>query len=186
MRRIALGLLARALRGKDQRKQLLLDVACGNGRFLAQIMDAFPRINASGLDLSPAYVEAARARLAAWPQVAITAGNAEAIPAEDGAYDAATCVYLFHELPPRVRRAVVQELGRVVKPGGVLAFADSIQTSDSPHLDRMLEFFPVGFHEPYFTSYQSEDLPALFAEAGFVVEETRLAFLTKAILFRRL
>lgn len=186
MRRIALGLLSQALRGKDQRTQRLLDVACGNGRFLSQIMEAFPRINASGLDLSPAYLEAAHERLTPWPHVELIAGKAEAIPAEDGPFDAATCVYLFHELPPRVRREVARELARVIKPGGVLVFADSIQGGDSRHLDRMLEFFPIGFHEPYFTSYQGEDLPALFAEAGFVVEDTRLAFLTKAILLRRL
>jgi ubiquinone/menaquinone biosynthesis C-methylase UbiE len=186
MRRIALGLLAQALRGKDQRTQRLLDVACGNGRFLSQIMEAFPRLNASGLDLSPAYLDTARERLAPWPHVELFAGKAEAIPTEDGAFDAATCVYLFHELPPRVRREVAQELARIIKPGGVLVFADSIQAGDSRHLDRMLEFFPVGFHEPYFTSYQGEDLPALFAEAGFVVEDTRLAFLTKAMLLGRI
>jgi ubiquinone/menaquinone biosynthesis C-methylase UbiE len=149
-------------------------------------MEAFPRLNAAGLDLSPAYLDTARQRLAPWPQVEFIAGKAEAIPAEDGAFDAATCVYLFHELPPRVRREVARELARIVKPGGVLAFADSIQAGESRHLDRMLEFFPVGFHEPYFTSYQDEDLPALFAEVGFAVEDTRLAFLTKAMLLRRL
>jgi ubiquinone/menaquinone biosynthesis C-methylase UbiE len=185
MRRIALGLLARALKGKDQRKLRLLDVACGNGRFLAQILEAFPRLPAAGLDLSPAYLDTARERLARWPQTELIAGRAEALPAGDGAYDAVTCVYLFHELPPAVRREVARELARVIKPGGVLVLADSIQAGESKHLDRMLEYFPIGFHEPYFQSYQSEDLPALFGEAGFAVEATKLAFLTKAMTLRR-
>jgi ubiquinone/menaquinone biosynthesis C-methylase UbiE len=185
MRRAGLGLLSQALRGHDQRKAKVLDVACGNGRFLSQVMEAFPRLAASGLDLSPAYLEEARTRLAPWPQVELIAGQAEAIPAEDGAYDAATSVYLFHELPPRVRRDVAKEIARVVKPGGAFVFVDSIQEGESSALDRMLEYFPIGFHEPYFASYQQEDLAALFDEAGFVREETKLAFLTKAMFFRR-
>jgi ubiquinone/menaquinone biosynthesis C-methylase UbiE len=185
MRRVGLGLLAQALRGTDQRKAKLLDVACGNGRFLAQVMEAFPRLMASGLDLSPAYLEEARMRLKPWPQLDLIAGQAEAIPAEDGAYDALTSVYLFHELPPRVRREVAREIARVLKPGGSFVFVDSIQEGESPSLDRMLEYFPIGFHEPYYASYQQEDLAALFGEVGLVLEETKLAFLTKAMAFRR-
>ncbi len=185
MRRVALGSLARAIRGTDQRKVKLLDVASGNGRFLRQVLAAFPRIPATGLDLSPAYCAEARKRLAAWPQVEIINGAVEQAPFEDASFDAVSCVYLFHELPPRVRRDAAREIARVLKPGGTLIFADSIQTGDATDLDRMLEYFPVGFHEPYFSSYLNEDFAALFGECGFVVEETELAFLTKVIRFRK-
>jgi ubiquinone/menaquinone biosynthesis C-methylase UbiE len=185
MRRIALGSFARAIRGTDQRKVKLLDVASGNGRFLRQVADAFPRIPATGLDLSPAYCAEARKRLASWPQVEIVNGAIEQAPFEDASFDAATCIYLFHELPPRVRREAAREIARLLKPGGVLVFADSIQTGDTTDLDRMLEYFPVGFHEPYFASYLKEDFAALFGEFGFEVEETELAFLTKVTRFRK-
>jgi ubiquinone/menaquinone biosynthesis C-methylase UbiE len=186
MRRIALGSLARALKGRDQRRVKLLDIGCGNGRFLRQMVEAFPRLPATGLDLSPAYCAEARARLAPWPQVEIVAGAAEALPFEAASLDAVTCVYLFHELPPRVRREVAREIARVLKPGGVLVLADSLQSGDAPDLDRMLEYFPVGFHEPYFASYLAEDFPALFAAAGLAPEATELAFLTKVLRLRRL
>lgn len=185
MRRIALGSFARAIKGTDQRKVKLLDLACGNGRFLAQILAAFPRLPATGLDLSPAYCAEARARLARWPQVEIANGAAESAPFEERAFDAVTCVYLFHELPPRVRREVAREIARVLKPGGVLVLADSLQSGDAPDLDRMLEYFPVGFHEPYFGSYLSEDFSQLFAEVGLAREETELAFLTKVTRYRK-
>ncbi|MGE0596144.1 MAG: class I SAM-dependent methyltransferase [Hyphomonadaceae bacterium] len=185
MRRIALGSLARGLRGQDQRRAPLVDFACGNGRFLCQVMAAFPRIPGTGLDLSPAYCAEARARLADWRNVEIVTGAIEQAPFEAESFAAATCVYLFHELPPRVRREGAREIARVLKPGGVLVFADSIQTGDTADLDRMLEYFPVGFHEPYFGSYLKEDLPALFAEYGLFAEETETAFLTKVIRFRK-
>lgn len=185
MRRIALGALARAIRGKDQRRVKLLDIASGNGRFLRQVLTAFPRIPATGLDLSPAYCAEARKRLAHWPQVEIVNGAIEQAPFEDASFDAATCVYLFHELPPRVRREAAREIARIVKPGGVFVLADSIQTGDAADLDRMLEYFPVGFHEPYFASYLKEDFAALFGEAGFELEEVERAFLTKVTRFRK-
>ncbi|MDX2235240.1 MAG: class I SAM-dependent methyltransferase, partial [Hyphomonadaceae bacterium] len=185
MRRIALGSLARAMKGRDQRRTRLLDVACGNGRFLTQVLGAFPRLKAAGLDLSPAYAQTARARLEPWPQAEVIVGNAEAAPFADASIDLVSAIYLFHELPPRVRRDVAREIARIVKPGGAFVFADSLQAGDTPDLDQMLEYFPVGFHEPFYGSYQSEDIVALFGEAGFAAEETRLAFLTKVIRFRR-
>lgn len=185
MRRISLGSLARAIKGTDQRKVKLVDLASGNGRFLSQIMAAFPRIPATGLDLSPAYCAEARKRLEDWPHVEIVQGAIEQAPFEDASFDAATCVYLFHELPPRIRRDAAREIARIVKPGGAFVLADSIQTGDAADLDQMLEYFPVGFHEPYFTSYLKEDFAALFGEVGFDVEETELAFLTKVTRFRK-
>jgi ubiquinone/menaquinone biosynthesis C-methylase UbiE len=185
IRRIALGSLARAVKGADQRRVKLLDIASGNGRFLRQVMAAFPRVPATGLDLSPAYCAEARTRLAAWPQVEIVTGAIEQAPFEDESYDAATCVFLFHELPPRVRRDAAREIARVLKPGGAFVLADSIQTGDATDLDRMLEYFPVGFHEPFFTSYLAEDFAALFSEVGFELVETELAFLTKVMRFRK-
>jgi ubiquinone/menaquinone biosynthesis C-methylase UbiE len=185
MRRIALGQLARWLKGRDQRHIAYLDVACGNGRFLSQVMEAYPRLDARGLDLSPDYVGFARARLARWRHVDVTVGQAEQTAFADGQFDAATCIYLFHELPPRVRRDVAREMARIIKPGGALVFADSVQAGDIEDLDQMLEYFPVGFHEPFYRSYQSEDLAALFGEAGFILEETQCAFLTKVMRFTR-
>jgi ubiquinone/menaquinone biosynthesis C-methylase UbiE len=185
MRRIALGELARALRGKDQRKTKMLDVACGNGRFLEQTLGAFPRLKATGLDLSPAYLARARDRLRAYPQVEFVAGQAERMPFDADAFSAATCIFLFHELPPRVRPLVAQEIARVLAPGSGLVLADSLQLGDAPDLDQMLEYFPHGFHEPYYGSYLKEDLIALFEAVGFRHERTELAFLTKVLRFRR-
>lgn len=112
-------------------------------------------------------------------------GAIEQAPFEDASFDAVTCVYLFHELPPRVRREAVREIARLLKPGGVLVLADSIQTGDAADLDRMLEYFPIGFHEPYFNSYLGEDFSAMFGDVGIELEQSDLAFLTKVMRFRK-
>jgi SAM-dependent methyltransferase len=185
MRRIALGSVLETMRGKDQRGVRHLDAGCGNGRFLECLLTARPRLNAAGLDLSPPYADAARKRLARWRQADIAIGALEQAPFADASFDSASCVYLFHELPPRVRRDGARELARMIRPGGVLVLADALQWGDACDLDQMLEYFPHSFHEPYFASWLDEDLDALFGEAGFVREQSDLAFLTKVVRFRR-
>ncbi len=185
MRRAALAEISREIRGRDQRRLKLLDVACGNGRFLERVLGVYPRLPVTGLDLSPAYTDAARVRLARWPQAEIVHDAAEAMPLSDNRFDVVVSIYLFHELPPRVRPQVIAEIARVLKPGGLFVLADSVQFGDYPELDGLLEYFPHGFHEPYYASYLSWDLGAALSGAGFAPERRQLAFLTKVTTWRR-
>jgi len=181
MRRRALSLLAKAWRALDHRDLKLVDLACGSGAFLADLKATFPRARLMGVDLSLAYGAEARARTGA----PVIQAAAERLPFADASLDAVSCIYLFHELPPKVRDTVAREIARVLKPGGVLAFADSLQTKDAPDLGRLMEAFPIFFHEPYYASYQAQDLESLFAAAGLSARARDEAFLTKAILFER-
>ena len=179
MRRCVLGEMAKLMKGWDQRKTQLLDLACGTGRFLASVMDAFPRLNATGLDLSPNYTEKAKVEVRHWKSAEVIQGQAEAMPLPDGSQDIIVSIYLFHELPPKVRPVVAKEIARVLKPGGSFVFADSIQLGDTPEMDGLLEYFPEGFHEPYYKHYLTEDFGKLFSEAGLVPSDPDPVFLTK-------
>ena len=185
MRRAALAEISRELRGKDQRGVKLLDLACGTGRFLGQVLETFPRLQACGLDLSPNYAAHARDLLKPWPKVEIIEGQAEAMPIDDASLDIVVCIYLFHELPPRVRPSVIEDIARVLKPGGLFVIADSAQFGDNPKLDGILEYFPEGFHEPYYKGYLSYDFAPVMETAGFAPERTQMAFLTKVTTWRR-
>jgi len=185
MRRAALAAIARELKGRDQRGISLLDVACGNGRFLETVVGIWPRLKAGGLDLSPNYTEAARKRLARWPQVEVFHEAAEAMPLEDASRDIVVSIFLFHELPPKVRGKVLDEILRVLKPGGLFVFADSVQFGDYEGMDGLLEYFPHGFHEPYYNSYLSWSADGACTDRGFVKEGAQLAFLTKVTTWRR-
>jgi len=182
MRRRALSLLARHWRGRDQRQLRLVDVACGSGAFLGDLRAAFPRAALAGLDLSPAYLAKTRRRAG----VGVMQANAERLPLADASLDGVSCVYLFHELPPKVRTVVAAEIARVLKPGGVLAFADSVQPADEPGMARLLEAFPAYFHEPYYSTYAQTDLAALFGGVGLKLLGQDSAFLTKGMLFEKL
>ena len=163
----------------------LIDIACGTGRFLKEVLRNNPTISATGLDLSRPYLHKAQRSLAAFPDTRFLEANAENIPAGDGGYDVATCIYLFHELPKKVRRTVAAEIARILKPGGVLVFVDSVQTGDHPPYDALLQRFPMAFHEPYYTNYLDDDLDALFAEAGLQTVSVDRAFFSRVLVLRR-
>ena len=145
MRRAALPLIGEALKTRDTATARLLDLGCGTGRFLADVKDNWPKLNATALDLSPAYLGKARATLGRWKDVAFIEANAERTGLAEASFDVVTTIFLFHELPPAARRNVAAEIGRVLKPGGALVLLDTIQYGDEPGFDILLENFPRGF-----------------------------------------
>ncbi len=185
MRRQALPHLMEALRDRDARAMRMLDVAGGTGSWAREVKRNAPGLHVTLMDLSDAYLREATATLQPFGRWAALQGNAEAIPAADASFDVVSCVYLFHELPPKVRSRVASEIARVLKPGGLFLFTDSLQYGDAPELDRLLEMFPINFHEPYYESYCREDLDALFGASGLRVERQTLAYLSKAVAFRK-
>lgn len=188
MRRQAMPAIAKFVRGRDQRRLRLLDVACGSGRFLHQLAQAFPALPMTGMDLSQAYLDEAARYLQGRRNVALERVNAEALPFGAGSFDIVTCIYLFHELPNEVRRRVTAEIVRVLKRGGLFVFIDSLQWDDVEAYDGLLEAFPQRFHEPYYLDYLGDRLggaEGLFAEAGLRPEEEFPAFLSKAIVCRK-
>jgi ubiquinone/menaquinone biosynthesis C-methylase UbiE len=185
MRRQALVPLKHTLAGAGARGGArLLDVGCGTGRFLREAKANYPRLHVTGLDLSPHYLSIARRELAPWSRTRFVEGKAEAMPLAAAEFDVVTCIYLFHELPPRIRRAAVAEIRRVLRPGGTLIFVDSLQTGDEPDYDATLELFPVAFHEPYYESYLREDLDQLWTP-GFTPAARIPAYFSKVLSYRR-
>lgn len=185
MRRTALDPISRHVRGRDQRRIGLLDVACGTGRLLRDVRLSYPGMRLTGLDLSEAYLSEARRHLARLRPASWIAGNAEAIPLPDSSQDIVTTVFLFHELPPQVRRQVTREMARVLKPGGLLVLVDSLQMGDRAAWDGLLEGFPERFHEPYYRHYAIDDLDGMLTGAGLEALETRTAFLCKVMARRK-
>jgi ubiquinone/menaquinone biosynthesis C-methylase UbiE len=187
MRRQALvplkvALAGRPIAGRDAAS--VLDVGCGTGRFLREVKANYPRLRLTGLDLSPHYLAVARRELAPWSRTRFIEGAAEAMPFADAEFDVVTCIYLFHELPPRIRRAAAAEISRVVKAGGTLIFVDSLQPGDEPDYDALLELFPLAFHEPYYASYLREDLDRLWSP-DFIPVKRFLSYFSKVLSYRR-
>jgi ubiquinone/menaquinone biosynthesis C-methylase UbiE len=183
MRRRAYLPLARALAKK--RTPVLLDVGAGTGTFLSFVKSVQPKWRMIALDLSEPYLDRARRTLAKYEGAEFIAAPAETMPLPDASIDAAVSIFLFHELPPKVRAAVAREVARVLKPGGVFVLADSIQYGDAPAFDGLLDVFPHLLHEPYYASYAKADLDKLFGAAGLKRAATDIAYLTKIAVFQK-
>jgi ubiquinone/menaquinone biosynthesis C-methylase UbiE len=183
MRRRVIPPVVRVARARNAAQPLrVLDVACGTGHLLKMLGAALPtEAKLFGLDLSPHYIARAREVLPRDLDVSLICDNAEQLPFLDSSFDVATSLYLLHEVPPAVRARVLQEMARVVRPGGLVVVADSIQLNDAPELEREILAFPSRFHEPYYMSYVKDDLAARVSEAGLDVKSSRLAFLTKLV-----
>ena len=107
------------MRGRDQRRMALLDVACGTGRFLRDVRLTWPAMAITGIDLSQSYLGEARRHLAKLRPATLIEGNGETIPLGDATQDIATCIFLFHELPVEARRNVAAETKGTVCRCGV-------------------------------------------------------------------
>jgi ubiquinone/menaquinone biosynthesis C-methylase UbiE len=132
-----------------------------------------------GLDLSRPYLDEAGRKLRGLRGAELIEAAAERMPLDSASADIVTSTFLFHELPPEVRRAVTAEIARVLKPGGMFVFLDSLQIGDRPGWDGLIEAFPERFHEPYYRHYAVDDLEAMFTAAGLEPELTTTPFLSK-------
>jgi len=94
-----------------------IDVATGTGKVASDLLrSAGPGAQVLGVDLSPGMIGVARERFAGRPGLTFVVGDALALPAEDGRFDAATIAFGMRNLPDY--RKGFAEMARVVRPGG--------------------------------------------------------------------
>jgi SAM-dependent methyltransferase len=105
-----------------------IEVACGPG-LIARAMA--PRVGSVlGLDLTPAMIDKARddAAAAGVENVSFEVGDATALDLPDDSLDGAITRFSLHHIPAPVR--VLEEMRRVVKPGGHVVVSDFVTDDD--------------------------------------------------------
>jgi ubiquinone/menaquinone biosynthesis C-methylase UbiE len=103
----------------------LLDAGIGTGRNCAYYP---PTATVSGIDISPAMLERARRRC---PTLAeggrLYQMDVTALQFERATFDAAVSSFLFCVLPDQLQVPALRELGRVVKPGGIIRLIEYVR-----------------------------------------------------------
>lgn len=94
-----------------------LDAACGTGRHAAYL--AARGCEVEGVDQSAEMLGVARAKV---PAATFHEGDLQALPFDNDVFDVATCSLALCHLPNPARAVV--ELGRVLRPGGMLVITD--------------------------------------------------------------
>ena len=100
----------------------VLDLGCGTGALLEQVVKIESVKNAHGLDLSEKMLEEARQKNI---NAALVQGDSEKLPFENDFFDAVYCNDSFHHYPNP--KAVLAEVKRILKPGGNFILCDPYQ-----------------------------------------------------------
>ncbi|HEY6659570.1 MAG TPA: class I SAM-dependent methyltransferase [Pyrinomonadaceae bacterium] len=111
----------------------ILDFGCGYGRSLGELFNSGYR-NLIGLDFSPAMIAAARVR---YPEITFQSVQSSTIPLSDESVDGALLFSVLTCVPTDDgQRAIVGELHRVLRPGGLLYISDLWLQPDERNLTR--------------------------------------------------
>ena len=107
----------------------LLDLGCGPGTISVGLADAVAPGRLLGIDMEPTQIEMANAaaRAGGHGNAEFRTGDATDLPFDDATFDAAYCHALLNHAPDT--QAVLTEVKRVVKPGGLFAAREVIGDS---------------------------------------------------------
>lgn len=158
-----------------------LELGCGSGAATKPVLETFPHAKITALDISAPCLKVAQRHLTSYSPVDFIQGNATDLDFKNSTFDVVYSVFLLHELPKAERAALVREAYRVLKPGGLLVLADSLQWDDVPELNWALERFPKSYHEPLYKSYVEEDLQLLVDKTFAGNSREQHAFFTKVV-----
>lgn len=154
---------------------LALDIATGAGHTAGALVDVgVPTVVAS--DASPSMVATTKE---SFPAVSSVVADAERLPYVADTFDAVTCRIAAHHFPDP--EAFVDEVARVLRPGGTFALEDNVAPEDDA-LDSFLNDLEAMRDPTHVRSYKTSTWHEWLADAGFSVEET--AHLMKTINFR--
>ena len=131
-----------ALRGDEQ----ILDIGCGTGTLTRDIAKALSNCRAervndlsaaaersttipatslcTGLDAAEKMIAVARRKAAGIPNIHFDAAIAEQLPYPDKQFDAAVSTFFFHHIHFELKKQVLAETARVLKPGGRFIIVD--------------------------------------------------------------
>ncbi len=140
-------------RAKLPPEAVVADVGTGTGFVAAGLVSSAARVY--GFDASPAMLDVARRNLAAFPNVELHEAPGDHLPLPDGLLDGVFAnMYLHHAPAPP---AAIQEMARVLKPGGVLCITD-LDTHDHTWQREQMADLWLGF--------ERGDIRRWLAEAG--------------------
>ncbi len=148
---------------------VVLDVGCGQGKSFRLLKHAFnPRV-LIGIDVMPQMLEKSRIQAQSdGVQVDLRLENCTAIGLPDNSVDILFCHQTFHHLVEH--ELAIEEFYRVIKPGGLLLFAESMREYIHSWIIKLL------FRHPMDAQKSADEYLTLIRNAGFQVEPGRISF----------
>lgn len=160
--------LERLIPGRRERYPVVVDVGCGWGRSLPKLHERFQPEQLIGIDIDPEMLSASAAEARqAGIHVRLIQGSSACLALEDASVDLLFCHQTFHHLVEQDE--AIREFFRVLKPGGILLFAESTRRYIYSWLIRFL------FRHPMEVQKSAGEYLALVRSAGFTVPDDSIS-----------
>jgi ubiquinone/menaquinone biosynthesis C-methylase UbiE len=169
----ALADLQRLMGEQQQAFPVVADVGCGFGRSLPKLHARFAPQRLIGMDIDPEMLaasagEMSRADIPAEFRAEFICCSSSNIPLDDNTVDLLFCHQTFHHLIDQER--AIAEFFRVLKPGGVLLFAESTRRYIHSWIIRLL------FRHPMDVQKTAPEYLAMVRGAGFHVPDAAVSY----------
>ncbi len=146
----------------------VVDVGCGFGHSFAELAQRFSPSVIVGLDADPGLQERAGEEARACPcPVELREANAARTGLADAEFDIVFCHQTFHHIVEQ--EAAMAEFYRILKPGGVLLFAESTKYYIHSLQIRLL------FRHPMEVQKTADEYIAIVRDAGFKVPDNKIS-----------
>jgi ubiquinone/menaquinone biosynthesis C-methylase UbiE len=154
----------------------VLEIGCGTGNLTLLVKRMRPDVEVVGLDPDPkALARAGRKARRAGLELELVRGFADDLPFPDGSFDRVLSSLMFHHLEAELRVGSLQEVLRVLRPGGSLHLMDF--GGERHHMHGLTRF---ARHSRTLEDNWDDRVPALMREAGFA-DAIETGHLTKRI-----
>ncbi|WP_295996461.1 class I SAM-dependent methyltransferase [Rugamonas sp.] len=165
----ALDDLQRLMPGETRSFPVVADVGCGFGRSLGKLHARFAPQRLIAMDIDPEMLQASAGEMARLDIAAeFICCSSSNIQLEDNSVDLLFCHQTFHHLIDQPR--AIEEFFRVLKPGGVLLFAESTRRYIHSWIIRLL------FRHPMDVQKTAPEYLAMVRAAGFVVPDSAVSY----------
>lgn len=153
----------------DLNPSRILDVGCAVGHSTLPLCDAFPNAEIWAVDVGAPMLRYAHARAESLGKaVHYRQMNAEKMDFDDSSFDLVVSTATMHELSRAGIRAIVGEMHRVLRPGGVMINVEQPQYEGMSAYDQfMRDWDTFGNAEPFWGTLHDMDLEQLAVDAGF-------------------
>ena len=151
----------------------LLDVGCGTATLLIVVKSRYPSAQVVGVDPDERALAIARKKIAQYQlEVEVMQARAEHLSFPTSSFDLVMSTLVFHHLPTEIKQQAMQEIYRVLMPGGRFLLADL----GKPEGLALRAFFALGAlaqadEARYIQDNKAGKLPLFLKEVGFAVQE---------------
>lgn len=157
------------IRNRRDSYPVILDVGCGYGRAFQMLSDRFRPVRMIGIDIDAKMLEISK-RQAEKHSLAVDLKQASSssLPFPAESVDMVFCHQTFHHLIDQ--HAALREFHRVLKPGGVLLFAESTRKYIHSWIIRVL------FRHPMEVQRSAPEFLAMIRGAGFEIDPQAVSY----------